>query len=220
MNIYLIVVSTILVIILLVFAYILHNARSPSSYASDYFNKAEKESVTKEDIEDNTLGEEVILDDKSADNNLINRKEQTETYLWLLDIHKNNKYTKQLKNNVDNLDPEKYDRMNAYLPLSDLAELWGVSIEELISYLISENLIEGEHNALILTEKGIKLGGEYINHEDHEWIEFPKDLLDRSASKIKATEETANEKQYKYDNSSGFWFLVIVIILGYFFMFR
>jgi len=220
MNDYLLIVVIVIVIILLIFAFILHNSRSPSTYARDYFNNIEKESKNIEELVDKAVVEEVILEDESVDESAVIRKEQTEKYLWLLDVHKNNKYTKQLKNNVDNVDPEKYDEMNNYLSLSDLAELWGVSVEELIMYLISEKLVEREHYTLLLTEKGIELGGETINHEDVEWIEFPKDLLDRLGRKIKITNDNTTRKQYTDNNDTGFWFVVIVLILGYFFFFK
>jgi len=220
MNTYLIIGAIVIVIILLIFAYILHSARTPSTNARDYFNNAEKESENIEETVDNVLDEEVIVDDELVDDSTAIRKEQTEKYLWLLDIHKNNKYVKQLKNNIDTVDPVKYDEMNDYISLSDLAELWGVGVEELITYLISEKLIEREHYTLLLTEKGIELGGETINHEDVEWIEFPKDLLDRLDGKIKTTDNNTTKKQYTDNNDTGFWFVVVVLILGYFFFFK
>jgi hypothetical protein len=219
MNIYLLI-GAIVIIILLIFAFILHNARTPSTYARDYFNNAEKESENIEEPVDNALNEEVIMEDESVDESTAIRNEQTEKYLWLLDIHKNNKYVKQLKNNIHTIDLAEYDEMNDYISLSDLAELWGVSVEELITYLISEKLIEREHYTLVLTEKGIELGGETINHEDVEWIEFPKDLLDRLGGKIKTIDKNTNGKQYKDNNDIRFWFFVIVMILGYFFFFK
>jgi len=221
MNIYLVIGAIVIVIILLIFAYILHNARTPSTNARDYFNNAGKELENIEKTVDNALDEEVIVDDESVDDSTKIRKEQTEKYLWLLDIHKNNKYVKQLKNNIDTVDSVNYNEMNDYISLSDLAELWGVSVEELITYLISEKLIKREHyNTLALTEKGIELDGECIKHEDVEWIEFPKDLLDRLGGKIQTTDNNTTGKQYPDNNDTGFWFVIIVLIFGYFFFFK
>lgn len=220
MNIYLIIVLITIFIILLIIAYLLHNSRSASTKAMDYFSSLKNVSSEKDNKPDDTVIEVAAEEtDISVDENSEKiRMEQIDQYLMLLDMHRNSKHIKQLQENVDNIDEDEYNELNDYLSVSELAKLLGINVEETISFLIDEEFIEREHYTLNLTEKGIEIGGEYVTHEEVQWIEFPKDILNRLEHKNKKVKPKIKEHKEKQD--IGFWFFVIVMVLVYLVFFR
>jgi len=220
MNIYILSGSIVVLVILLIFAFILHNARVSSTKATDYFkNLASKNTEDKniELIEDNKNEDEEIEESDDTDKNI--REEQTTKYLMLLEMHRNNKYKKEMQKNIDDINEDDLNELNDYITLAELSTLLGISTDETISFLISLGLMEREHYTLVLTDRGVDLGGQYNNQEDVAWIEFPKDILQRLETTYKKEPEITVKKKNK-EAGDYVWFLIIVIALVYFFFFK
>ena len=198
----------------------MHNARVSSTKATDYFkNLASKNTEDKniELIEDNKNEDEEIEESDDTDKNI--REEQTTKYLMLLEMHRNNKYKKEMQKNIDDINEDDLNELNDYITLAELSTLLGISTDETISFLISLGLMEREHYTLVLTDRGVDLGGQYNNQEDVAWIEFPKDILQRLETTYKKEPEITVKKKNK-EAGDYVWFLIIVIALVYFFFFK
>ncbi len=213
-------VYAIVALFLIILGFILHNSRSESTNATDYFNNLKNKSNEKKDESDNTLDDVKVADEDTPvdDSSVEIKKEQTAQYLMLLEMHKNNIYKKHLQENINNVDEDKYNELNDYLSFSELSKLLGIDVEETISFFISEGLVERDRYTLTLTEKGIDRGGKYITHEEVTWIEFPKDIFNKLEYESRPIQPTV--KEYKNDNDTSFWSMVIIVVLVYFLFFR
>ena len=219
MSIYVIYALLILFIFSVILGFILHNSRSVSTRASDYFNHLKNKTIGDNQVIDNKIEEKINNQkDESVDDNKKIRNEQTAQYLKLLEMYKNNIYRKQLKENIESIGEDKYEELNNYLSFSELSKLLGIDIEETISFFITEGLVERDHYTLVLTEKGIDMGGKYITHEEVKFIEFPKDIFNKLENKSKLIKPRV--KKYKNENEINFWFMIIMIALVYFLFFK
>lgn len=217
MDIYLIIGLIVILVILIIFAFILHNSRVSSTKATDYFNNLDFKKDDKSDIatleDKSNPAEEKVLESETNGINI--REEQTSKYLMLMDMHKNNKYLKGLQESIENIDK---DDLSEYLNVSELSELLGMNTEDMISFLIDQGLIERDHYTLVLTDKGVDIGGQYNSHEEVTWIEFSKDILNKLENSTKTIEPKIRDKKSSEDGK--IWFIVIVIALIYFLFFK
>ena len=213
-------VYAIVTLFLFILGFILHNSRSESTKATNYLNNLKNKSNEKKDKSDHTLDDVKVADEDTPidDSNVEIKKEQTAQYLMLLEMHKNNIYKKHLQENINNVDEDKYNELDDYLSFSELSKLLGIDVEETISFFIREGLVSRDRYTLILTEKGIDIGGEYITHEEVTWIEFPKDIFNKLEYESRPIQPIV--KEYKNDNDTSFWFIVIIVVLVYFLFFR
>lgn len=220
MNIYIIIGSMVILIFLLVFAFILHNARVSSTKATDYFNNLDSKNSEENNsalLEENKSEEEIIEENDDTYQDI--KTEQTAKYLMLLEMHRDNKYKKEIQKSIDGIDKDNFDALNDYITIAELSTLLGLNTDETISFLISLGLIDSDHNTLVLTDRGVDIGGQYNNHEDVTWVEFPKDVIsilvntNEKEPKMEITEKKKDAENY-------IWFIIIVVGLVYFFFFK
>ena len=220
MNVYIIIGSIIILIILLIFAIMLHNARVSSTKAIDYFNDLDSRNIEEDNSElekENKNKNEKVEESDDTDKDI--RDEQTAQYLLLLEMHKNNKYKKKMQRNIDDINEDDFNELNDYITLAELSTLLGISTDETISFLISMGYIEREHYTLVLTDRGVDLGGQYNSQEGVTWIEFPKDMLQRLEN-THTKDPTIKVKKNKKEAGDNIWFVIIVVALVYFFFFK
>ena len=220
MNIYIISGSIVILIVLLVFALILHSTRVSSTKATDYFNNLDSKSTEEENSEssdENKSEEEIIEVNKDTGQDV--KSEQTAKYLMLLEMHKNNKYKNEIQKIIDAIDEDYFNELNDYITIAELSILLALGTDETISFLISLGLIDRDHYTLVLTDKGVYFGGQYNNQEDVTWVEFPKDLINRLGTTYKKEPEIEVKEKNK-EAGDNLWFLIIVVALVYFFFFK
>lgn len=213
---------TVAALLMLLFAWILHQSRKPSMKATDYYLKLEKQEKDKAEEDDNS--EEALEPDEgnsalSDVDEEINKtkQEHQEAYERLLAMHMQQKLLKDMKEKLLMVDDSKMESLPAYMTLQDFASLFDVPLDQILGFFIIEGLIEHDGYSLRLTEKSEKFGAMYRTDDDVEVPVFPKEILyllhkKRTIGGIGDPSPFWDED--KKNDYSG-WVILALLILGY-----